>query len=118
MAHETQELPRADWRVYFDGLSRDLPTVEATVEIEGLDLGAQVEAESLVLTGISYDDRDDVLVVGLGGVRERLEHLVQQPKRILVDSTLGVLPTTIEVHDGEGHRTLIRLRQVQAIASE
>ncbi len=62
---DTNELARDRWRTYFDDLSRGLATMQATVEIDGPDLGAQVQAEGLVLSGISYDDRDDVLVIGL-----------------------------------------------------
>lgn len=118
MADNTREIPRDTWRAYFDDLSRHLGTVEATVEIQGQDLGpgAHVEAENLILTGISYDDRDDVLVIGLdapGGTQEDLEHLVSQPQRIILDDAEGDIPSTIDVEDGEGHRTLVQLRPVQ-----
>jgi len=94
MANEMRELPSESWRTYFDGLSRELGAVEATVEIDGSDLGAQVEAERLILTGISYDDRDEVLVISLaepGSPRDTVEHMVQQPRRISVDTTDGIL---------------------------
>ena len=116
----TNELARDDWSTYFDDLSRELTTTHATVEIEGPDLGAQVEAEDLVLNGISYDDRDDVLVVGLspGGPAESLEHLVSSPQRIAVESSAGLLPSSIEVEDAEGERTLVRLQGAPALPAE
>src|SRR4051794_34819492 len=83
MATSTQELPRETWRPYFDQLSKVLGTVEATVEVIGPDIGAQIEAERLVLTGITYDDRDDVLVIGLdapGEPEEDLERMVDHPR--------------------------------------
>jgi hypothetical protein len=117
---DTNELSRDDWSAYFDDLSRELTTTHATVEIEGPDLGAQVEAEDLVLNGISYDDRDDVLVVGLspGGPAESLEHLVSSPQRIAVESSAGLLPSSIEVEDAEGERTLVRLQGAPALPAE
>jgi hypothetical protein len=117
---ETNELPRDAWREYFDDLSRALATTRATVEIEGTDLGAQVQAEGLVLSGISYDDRDDVLVVGLspGGPAESLEHLVSSPQQIQVKSTEGILPSVIEVEDADGQRTLVRLQAAPALPAE
>ena len=117
---DTNELPRDSWRVYFDDLSRGLATMQATVEIDGPDLGAQVQAEGLVLSGISYDDRDDVLVVGLspGGAAESLEHLVSRPQRIRVESANTILPSTIEVEDAEGERTLVRLQPAPALPAE
>jgi hypothetical protein len=121
MAHETREVPRDSWRAYFDDLSRNLGTVEATVEIDGSDFGAQVEAERLILTGISYDDRDDVLVIGLvaaADAREDLEHMVAQPQRIVVDSAAAALPTTIDVEDAEGQRTLVELQAAPELPAQ
>ncbi len=117
---DTIELSHDRWRIYFDDLSRGLATMQATVEIDGPDLGAQVQAEGLVLSGISYDDRDDVLVIGLspGGAAESLEHLVSSPQRIRVESSEDLLPSTIEVEDAEGVRTLVRLRAAPALPAE
>jgi Family of unknown function (DUF5335) len=117
---ETDELARDSWRAYFDDLSRTLATTRATVEIDGPDLGAQVQAEGLVLTGVSYDDRDDVFVVGLspGGAAETIEHFVSSPQRIAVESAEGILPSAIEVEDAEGQRTLVRLEPAPALPPE
>ncbi len=117
---DTKELPRDRWRTYFDDLSHGLATVQATVEIDRPDLGAQVQAEGLVLSGISYDDRDDVLVIGLspGGATESLEHLVSSPQRIRVESSDSIMPSTIEVEDAQGVQTLVRLQAVPALPPE
>jgi hypothetical protein len=117
---DTNELSRDGWRVYFDELSRGLATTQATVEVDGPDLGAQVQAEGLVLSGISYDDRGDVLVVGLspGGPTESLEHLVSSPQRIWVESSGGILPSTIEIEDAEGQTTRVRLTAAPALPAE
>jgi Family of unknown function (DUF5335) len=117
---DTNELSRDTWRIYFDNLSRGLATTQATVEIDGPDIGAQVQAEGLVLTGITYDDRDDVLVIGLspGGPTESLEHLVSSPQRISVEPADAILPSTIEVEDAEGVQTLVRLQAAPALPAE
>jgi Family of unknown function (DUF5335) len=115
---DTEEIPRDGWRVYFDNLSRALTTARATVEIEASELGAQVQAEDLVLSGISYDDRDDVLAVALspgGGSTEELEHLVSSPQRIWTESSVDLLPSTIEIEDAEGQRTVVRLQAAPAL---
>ena len=117
---DTNELPHDRWRSYFDDLSHGLATMRATVEIDGPELGAQVQAEGLLLSGISYDDRDDVLVVGLspGGAAESLEHLVSRPQRIRVEPSDAIVPSTIEVEDAEGQRTLVRLQPAPALPAE
>jgi hypothetical protein len=119
MATNTQELPRETWRPYFDELSKTLGTVEATVEVVGRDLGAQIEAERLVLAGITYDDRDDVLVIGLdapGQPEEDLEHLVDHPRRIMI-ATSETPPEelTIDVEDDEGHKTIVHVERPPAL---
>jgi hypothetical protein len=114
VADLTKELPRDTWGEYFDRLSRELGTVEATIEVDGADIGAQIEAENLVLTGVTYDRGDDVLVVGLdarGGAKEDVEHLVYQPQRIFVDGEASP-PGAIAVDDADGRRTLLELRPV------
>jgi hypothetical protein len=117
MATTTHELPRETWRPYFDEVSKHLGTVEATVEVVGRDLGAQVAAERLILVGITYDDKDDVLVVALDagpGERGAFEHLVERPQRI--DVALGEgAEMTIDAEDAEGRQTLVRLERPEAL---
>jgi hypothetical protein len=114
---DADELPRERWRTYFDDLSRGLAATQATVEIDGPDLGAQMQSEGLLLSGITYDDRDDVLVIGLspGGPAESLEHLVSSPQRIRVEPADASIPATIEVEDADGEQTLVRLQAAPAL---
>jgi hypothetical protein len=73
----TQQIPRETWREYVDPMAKLLPIVEATVEGVGRDLGDQFIGERVLLAGIIYDPKDDVLVIGLdtpGGLPEEREH--------------------------------------------
>jgi hypothetical protein len=117
---DTTDLSRDAWRPYFDELSKTLATTRATVEIDAPQLGAQLQADDLVLDGITYDDRDDILVIALaeGGADEVLQHFVSEPKRISVETTQGVVPSSIEVEDGEGQVTLVRLDAAPALPAE
>ena len=122
MPPTTQEIPRDTWRTYFDELSKTLGTVEATVEVVGPDVGAQIEAERLVLTGLTYDDRDDVFVIGLdapGGPPEDLERMVDHPRKILVATGESPpLVMTIDIHDADEHQTIVRVVRPPALPSE
>jgi hypothetical protein len=120
MTTTTQQIPREAWREYFDTLAKILPTVEATVEVIGRDLGDQFIGERVLLAGISYDDKDDVLVIGLdtpGGLPEEVEHLVDHPQRIMVTG-LDDGSTAIDVEDAEGHQTIVRYHEVPALPDE
>ncbi|MCW3029090.1 MAG: hypothetical protein JWN81_2301, partial [Solirubrobacterales bacterium] len=110
MATTTREIPQTEWRGYFDDFSRDLQDLVATVEVAGKDVGAQVEAERPLLTGITYDDGDDIVVIGLdapGGIQEDLEHIVYHPQKIYVAEEDGV--TIFDIEDSEQVQTLVRL---------
>ena len=108
MADISQDIPRDAWRAHFDELSRTAGAVRVTIEIAGQDVGDQVAVEDHALTGISYDDKDDVLVVGVDSP-EDYEHIISEPDRIQV-VTLGDGATTYDVTDGDGRQHLIRLR--------
>jgi hypothetical protein len=120
MATTTQEIPRQAWGRYFDTLDKVLPTVEATVEVIGLDLGDQFIGERVLLSGISYDHKDDVLVVGLdtpGGLPEEYEHMVSHPQKVMVTG-MDDGSTAIDVADPEGHETIVRYAEVPALPPE
>jgi hypothetical protein len=104
----TTELPRDTWRSYFDDFSRHLPALEAKVEVDGDDVGGQIIAENMLLTGLTYDDRDDVFVIGLAREgKEVFEHLVQRPQQILVTATDTL--ESVDVKDAEQRQTIVYL---------
>jgi hypothetical protein len=111
MAPTTWEIPRAEWRAYFDDFSRRLETTVASIEVTGADIGAQVEADRGVLRGVTYDDRDDIVVIALdaeGDAPEELERTVYKPQKIYVDDESAA--TVLDIEDAEGLKTLVRMR--------
>ncbi len=104
-------LERDHWKDYFDHFSSVTGTELVELEVAGLDIGDQVEAEWLPLSGISYDPKDDVLVVDAG---EALQHLIRSPKAIRVqEDDSGI--HSFEVEDGDGHVQIIRLKAPLAL---
>jgi hypothetical protein len=113
MSLATEKLAQDAWGPYFDTISKDLGTLLATVEVVGPDVGAQTIADHLPLTGISYDHKDDIVVIGLdapGGDPEEMQHLVDHPRAIMVATGDPAGPRfVIDVEDAEGRRHLVRL---------
>jgi hypothetical protein len=110
----TQEVPRDTWRSYFDDLSRRLGTVEATLEVDGADVGAQIEADHLLLSGVTYDSGDDIFVIGLdapGGDPEELERVIDHPQRVFVEGEFPEEGMAIAIEDAEGDRTIVTLER-------
>jgi hypothetical protein len=117
MGMTTQEIQRDAWRPYLDELSKRLGVVGVTIEVAGRDIGDQLVAEDLVLTWITYDHRNDIVVIGLdapGGLREEAEHLVDHPQRILV-ATGDEPEAVVDIQDGEGRQHLVRMRGAPAL---
>jgi len=107
MAETTREIPQADWAPYFDALGKIEPAPTVSVEVDGAEIGAQVETGEVALVAISYDHRDDVLVIGLSqSGHEQLEHLVYNPRQIYVLEDEDSV-STIDVQDADGSKTLI-----------
>jgi hypothetical protein len=116
MAAVSEEIPRPAWREYFDEFSKTMGTTEATIEITGTDIGDQIAVDGVTVTGITYDDKDDILVVGLdapGGSPEEYEHMIDSPQEIYAATDEG--ETTFDVKDTEGRQHLIRLKPAPAL---
>jgi hypothetical protein len=110
-----RELEQAEWGPYFDDLNKRIEhglDLEASIEIAGEDVDG-TEAERLPLDGITWEDGDDEIAIGLGGRGARypaaLWHFVDHPARVWVREDDGV-PAAIGIESEDGTYTFIRLR--------
>ena len=113
MSAATQELDAGRWHEYFDSLTPSIEGMLVTIEVMDEQAGDQLDVERMPLQAISYDPKDDVLEIALGGRGVRypvvLRHFISSPKTISVEEASSITPTAIFVTDGGGVRTLIRL---------
>lgn len=100
----TRKLERAAWQAYFDRVSKHLTASETEIRVTGADLGAQVEAEHMLLTGFSYDPGTRSFEVS----GDDLAHRVDDPEEIYVEEE-GTSLRSIQVTDRDGHKQIIRL---------
>jgi hypothetical protein len=107
----TKQIPRAQWQVYFDGLTRGHLTGKgapaASLEIVSPDIGDQFEAREARLLGLVYDPRSDALEVVLEG----MDHLAFQPSEIWVIEEDDGFVTTLELVRDDGTRELLYLHR-------
>ena len=112
MSASTREPERSSWPTYFDSVTASIEGMLVTVELMDEQLGDQTDIERLPVQAISYDPRDDVLEVAVGGRGTRypvvLRHFISNPTAISVEE-LEDRPSAILVTDPGGVRTLIRL---------
>jgi hypothetical protein len=112
--HDGRELQRTDWGAFFEELNRRMErgtNYEATIELATEEIVGP-EAERLPLTGITYEDGDDEIAVGVGGRGGRfpavLWHFVENPRQVWVQEE-GDEPSTIAIRSEDGSLTLVRL---------
>ena len=112
MSASTRGLGRASWPADLDSITASIEGMLVTVELMGEQLGDQTDVERLPVQAISYDPRDDVVEVAVGGRGNRypvvLRHFISNPTAISVEELEG-RPSAILVTDPGGVRTLIRL---------
>lgn len=106
----TERLEKSAWHGYFDAMSKILPGKQAEIEVNGLHIGAQIEADYAPLLGVVYDPRNDILEVLLEG----LDHTIANVRDIYVDHD-GVNVNSIAVTDADGVQQIIRLRDPFAL---
>jgi len=101
------------WKEYFDDFSKRSSTMLVEIEVASLDLGDQFLTEWVPLRGISYDPKDDILLISLGkqGTQEVIEHLIRNPREVYVDQELiGI--NSIGVKDKDGRMEIVKFREV------
>lgn len=113
----TRTIEKSDWEAYLNRISKELGACLAEVEVAGLDIGDQIEAEGVTLTGVSYDPKDDLVLVGLLSRDDKnVEHLVHKPVELVVDEAADGLSGLV-VAGGDGQRTILRLKKPLALPS-
>lgn len=98
----TKKVEKDRWVAYFDHLSTITDALQVKIEVVGVSIGDQVQAENVPFGGISYDDSNDVVVVEAG----ELEHMIQQPVNMFVleeDSGLK----SMEITDAEENKHIL-----------
>lgn len=101
----TKKLEKAEWKAYFDRISKALGGRLAEIEVASLSLGHQVEANWLPLIGIAYDPKDDILEIAL----QELDHMIAKPREIAVEEAPNGL-TSVEITDSDGIRQIVKLK--------
>ncbi len=103
-------LDKAEWQSFFDRVSKQIAGRPVQIEVAGLALGDQIEAEYLPMSGITYDPKDNVIEVA----SEVVDHLIHSPKQVFVDLGGDGLHS-VEVIDTEDNRQIIVLQHPLAL---
>jgi hypothetical protein len=112
----TKQLPRAEWKDYFDRFSRehlrDDQSGAATVEVISPTLGDQFEVSAVRLLGLVYDPKSEAFEVAL----EDVEQVAIYPAEIWVLEGEPGFIATLEVIRRDGIKEIIYVRRSGPLA--
>jgi Family of unknown function (DUF5335) len=119
----TREIPQAHWQKFFDDFSKQHEKGWfVLLEVEGKDLGDQLETDGLPFLGISYVSQGTgagSIDIGFGNKPDKFgSHLVDQPRHVYVADTDGGAETDIQIDSADGTKTLVRLRRDKSFPSD
>ncbi|MDH3387553.1 MAG: DUF5335 domain-containing protein [Gammaproteobacteria bacterium] len=107
---QDREIAKQDWPDFFDRVTSALQGKLVEIEVDSLELGAQIEATRLSLNGLTYDRKDDSFVVST----DQIEHVIRSPQKIHVaDATHGV--GSLMVTAADGSKQIIRFTEPLAL---
>ena len=120
----TREIPRQEWREFFDSFSQQHQGWLVTIEMLGPDLGDLVEARQLPLEGIiveSFGEGETKIEIIAGEKPDsHISHTVTSPKRIWLKQTDEGADEALEIESEESavllrFRSAVRQKVVDAI---
>jgi hypothetical protein len=106
---------RTEWTKLTDRLTAEYRGYDVTIEVLDPEAGDNPMVERLPFDNITYDYKDDVTVVAVGGKGLRypvaLRHLIYHPQEFVVD----LIPegAAVKVTDSTGTTTLVSLIRAQ-----
>ncbi len=103
---ENHVIQKNEYKKYFDDISKLIKGQRVELEVTGLDIGNQIEAEWVVLEGFSYDPKDEILVVHT----PLLDHAIHRPVEIVAAEESDTL-TSLSISDTEEHTHIVQFRR-------
>jgi hypothetical protein len=102
---------RTEWTRLTDRLTAEYQGYDVTIEVLDPEAGDNPLVERLPFDNITYDHKDDVAVVGIGGNSPRypvvLRHLIYHPQEFVVD--LVPEGAALKITDDTGTTTVVSL---------
>ena len=110
----TQEIPRREWRQFFDSFSRQHEGWLATLEVLGADVGAQEEGRELPLAGVglfSGGDETEAISIDLGTTPDNhISRAISEPIGVWLKQTEEGADAALEIEVADGTKTLLQFR--------
>ncbi|HEV8371260.1 MAG TPA: DUF5335 family protein [Pyrinomonadaceae bacterium] len=111
---ETREIPRDEWRSFFDIFSRQHEGWLAKLEVFGQELDVQHEPRELPLKGISLTptvDKSTAIAIDLGkSAEDHVKHAIIEPAHVWLLRTPEGANAALKIESADKTKTVLRFR--------
>lgn len=118
---QTRDIPREQWIRFFDDFSKNHEGWIVTLEVLGLDIGDQEEANNLPLVGISADvkARENRVEIIIGGRPDvDVTRFIERPKHIWVKEPRVPGDEAMEIESEDGIKTILNFHRIRPEETE
>ncbi|HEX2974182.1 MAG TPA: DUF5335 family protein [Tepidisphaeraceae bacterium] len=110
----TFELPRDQWKPFFDEMSHQYRNWKTVVEVMKEDLGDQPETEGSPLQEIIFEPagtEQGSIEIALGETADSFQtHLIERPEHVRVADTQPGTERDIQIESADGITVLVRVQ--------
>lgn len=111
---ETREIPRDEWRSFFDIFSRQHAGLLVILEVFGQEGDAQQEPRELPLKAISVTptvDKSTAIAIELGkSPEDHVKHAVIEPTHVWLTRTPEGANAALKIESADKTKTVVRFR--------
>ncbi len=110
----TNEIPKQDWKQFFDDLSREKLDWQTKIEVMNNETGAQILTEGLPLGGLTFEDaegQERIEVMVGSGTENHQTHNILEPEKVYFRRADDRQVGTVEIEDAGGTKTLVHIIQ-------
>ena len=115
MNPDRYEPQRREWRDFLELVTKEHEGDAVTIEVLDREYGDQFEAEQMPFAYLEYDDKDDAVIVGVGGKDSRYpvvrRHIIEHPKAVLADPPAPNSARAIDIVSDDGTSTIVSLHR-------
>ena len=108
------DLQRDQWHDFLDTVTTEHSGDDVTIEVVSEEFGDGVEAARLPLSYVEYDEKDDALIVGVGGTTGRfpvvLHRIINHPRSIVAEEPSADIALVLQIVAGDGIETIVTIR--------
>jgi len=106
----TKKIDKKEWKKYFDTFSikylKDKQPEYVEIQILSDSLGVQPETRWMVLKGITYDPKSDLIEIQV----DKMDHMITHPQEIFVEEMDNGWLAGMQITQENGEKNIIDIR--------